>query len=794
MSELFEKSIRTLELPAVLELLAAQAVSDEARDRCRKLRPETELAEVLLLQDQTEAAKSMAALHGSPNFAGLRRVADPLARADHGGVLNTRELLLIAGMLRCARRVREYFNDDANAATAIDHLFRCLHGNKFLEEKIFTSILDEDEIADGASPELADIRRHKRAAAAKGRQILQRIISSASYSRVLQESIITMRGGRFVVPVKAEHRGDLPGLVHDTSSSGATLFVEPMGVVQANNELKELEAKEEKEIHRILSALSAEAAKYQNDILCDYDALVHLDVLFAKAQLSYKLDASRPEVRQSGSMELRRARHPLLDSAKAVPIDIELGGRFDTLVITGPNTGGKTVTLKTLGLLTLMAQCGLQIPAAAGSAVSVYDRVLSDIGDEQSIEQSLSTFSAHMTNIVRILKEADRQTLVLFDELGAGTDPVEGAALAIAIITHARAAGARIAATTHYAELKTFAMTTQGVENASCEFDVETLRPTYKLLIGIPGKSNAFAISRRLGLDEAVIETARRQMDSESVRFEEVLTQLEQKRQRLEHDQDEAERLRKVREEDARRAREFREQMERARENARSKGEAEARRIIREARESADAIFTELDALRKQQQQGQDWQGVNDARAAIRGELNAMEDSLRVELPPEPIPAPSRPIRKGDIVELPGAKKRATVLSVDGSKLLLQAGSMKMTIKADGVRLVEEAEAALERQVKQQMVRVQAHSRAAAAKNEIDIRGMMTDEAEAVVNQFIDTAQMGKLNTVSIIHGKGTGALRKGVHQILRRHSAVKSFRLGRYGEGEDGVTIVELR
>ena len=639
MSELFEKSIRTLELPAVLELLAAQAVSDEARDRCRKLRPETELAEVLLLQDQTEAAKSMAALHGSPNFAGLKRVADPLARADHGGVLNTLELLLIAGMLRCARRVREYFNDDANTSTAIDHLFRCLHGNKFLEEKIFTSILDEDEIADSASPELADIRRHKRAAAAKGRQILQRIISSASYSRVLQEAIITMRGGRFVVPVKAEHRGDLPGLVHDTSSSGATVFVEPMGVVQANNELKELEAKEEKEIHRILSALSAEAAKYQNDILCDYDALVHLDVLFAKAQLSYKLDASRPEVRQSGSMELRRARHPLLDSARAVPIDIGLGGRFDTLVITGPNTGGKTVTLKTLGLLTLMAQCGLQIPAAAGSAVSVYERVLSDIGDEQSIEQSLSTFSAHMTNIVRILKEADRRTLVLFDELGAGTDPVEGAALAIAIITHARAAGARIAATTHYAELKTFAMTTQGVENASCEFDVETLRPTYKLLIGIPGKSNAFAISQRLGLDEAVIETARQQMDSESVRFEEVLTQLEQKRQRLEHDQDEAERLRTQREEDARRAREFREQMERARENARSKGEAEARRIIREARESADAIFAELDALRKQQR-GQDWQGVNDARAAIRGELNAMEDSLHVELPPEPIPAP----------------------------------------------------------------------------------------------------------------------------------------------------------
>ena len=794
MSELFEKSIHTLELPAVLELLAAAAVSDEAKDRARSLAPCTDYDEVVLLQDQTEAARSMLGLQGSPNFAGLKRVAESLARADRGGSLNTHELLELAGMLRCARRVREYFNDDRHTHTAIDHLFQILRGNKFLEEKIFTSILDEEEIAVSASPELADIRRHKRAAAAKSRQILQRIISSTSYSKVLQESLITQRNGRFVVPVKAEHRGDLPGLVHDTSSSGATLFVEPMGVVQANNELKELEAKEEKEIARILSALSAEAAKYQNDILSDYDALVHLDLLFAKAQLSYKMDGCRPEIRRNGSIVLRRARHPLLDSAKAVPIDISLGETFDTLVITGPNTGGKTVSLKTLGLLTLMAQCGLQLPAASGSAVSVYDRVLADIGDEQSIEQSLSTFSAHMTNIVRILKEADQRTLVLFDELGAGTDPVEGAALAIAVITHVRQQGAKVAATTHYAELKTFAMTTPGVENASCEFDVETLRPTYKLLIGIPGKSNAFAISARLGLPEEVIDTARAQMDSESVRFEEVLSELEQKRQRMEKDQDEAARLRLQREADAKRAREFREQMERAKENARSKGEAEARRIIREARASADAVFAELEELRRRAQRELDWQGTNEARSAIRGELNRMEEDLQVKSPQEPIPTPSRPIQAGDLVELPGTKTRATVLSVDGNKLQLQAGSMKMTTRTDSVRLIEDAESQREKAAKQQMTRVIAHSRAAAAKNELDIRGMMTDEAEDVVNHFIDTAQMGKLNTVSIIHGKGTGALRKSVHQILRRHRAVKSFRLGRYGEGEDGVTIVELK
>ncbi len=581
MSELFDKSIRTLELPAVLELLAAQAISAEAKDRCRRLVPETEAEEVLRLQDQTDAARGMIGLRGSPSFSGVKPVAEALARADRGGSLNTHELLTIAGLLTAARRVREYFNEDAQEKTVIDHLFLSLHGNRYLEDRIKNSILDEDEIADSASPELADIRRHMRQAASKSRQVLQRIISSPSYAKVLQEAIITQRDGRFVVPVKAEHKGDLPGLVHDISSSGATLFVEPMGVVQANNELKELEAKEKKEIERILAELSAQAAAHQEDILWDYDALVHLDVIFARGQLSYKMDADRPEIRRDGSIFLRRARHPLLDQAKAVPIDIEVGGTFDTLVITGPNTGGKTVSLKTLGLLTLMAQCGLHIPAASGSAVSVFTGVLADIGDEQSIEQSLSTFSAHMVNIVHILEEADRRSLILFDELGAGTDPVEGAALAIAIIQHARQRGAKIAATTHYAELKTFAMTTAGVENASCEFDVETLRPTYRLLIGIPGKSNAFAISLRLGLPQEVIDTAKEQMNTESIRFEDVLTQLEAKRQALEKEKETVDRLLRQREEDARRAREFREQMERAKENARSRGEAEARRILR---------------------------------------------------------------------------------------------------------------------------------------------------------------------------------------------------------------------
>ena len=798
MSELYDKSIRTLELPAVLEVLAQKAVSEAARERCRKLYPSSDLDEVRRLLDETDAARTRLGLYGSPAFSGVKDVSAALTRADHGGMLNTRELLDIAGLLTASRRVSEYDRDRQGEATVLDHYFSALHTNKYLEDRIRGAILDEETIADTASPELADIRRKMRVAATKGRQILQRIISSPSYAKVLQEALITQRDGRFVVPVKAECKGSLPGLVHDISSSGATLFVEPMGVVQANNELKELQAREEREIERILRQLSADCGDQMENILYDYDILVHLDVIFARAQLSYQMSAARPEVRRRGGIVLRRARHPLLDPAKAVPISVELGQQFDTLVITGPNTGGKTVTLKTLGLLCLMAQCGLHIPADDGSVVRVFDRVLADVGDEQSIEQSLSTFSAHMANIVQILQQADEQSLLLFDELGAGTDPVEGAALAIAVIQEVRSRGALTAATTHYAELKTFAMTTAGVENASCEFDVQTLRPTYRLLIGIPGKSNAFAISRRLGLDEHVIEAARAQMDSESVRFEDVLTQLEEKRQRLERAQSEADRLWQQREEDARKARTFREQMEKAKENARSKGEAEAKRIVREAQAKVDAIFAELDELRRQQQKRADFQQMNDARANVRRGLNEAEALVRSrESDPEPIPAPSRPIRVGDQVELPGVNRAAEVLTVnaDGS-FVLQAGKMKMTVKRGQVRLLETAEEIQKK--KKQQSRAQSSSPkiqlASRAASELDIRGYETLEAESVVDNYIDSAVMAKLGSVTIIHGKGTGALRKAVHEILRRNKAVKSFRLGRYGEGEAGVTIVELK
>ena len=799
MSELFEKSIRTLELPAVLEMLSAKAVSEAAREKSRHIMPATERQEVLRLLDETDAAKERLGLYGSPSFSGVKDVSEPLARADRGGMLNTRELLNIAGLLTAARRVYEYDEERKGEATAIDRFFSALHTNKYLEDRIHGAILDEETIADTASAELTDIRRKMRIAASKGRQILQKIISSPSYAKVLQEALITQRDGRFVVPVKAECKGSLPGLVHDISSSGATLFVEPMGVVQANNELKELEAREEKEIERILRELSAQCADAMEYILLDYDMLVHLDMIFARAQLSYTMNASRPEVVRKGAISLKRARHPLLDQAKAVPVTVELGGDYDTLVITGPNTGGKTVTLKTLGLLCLMAQCGLHIPADSGSTVRVFNRILADVGDEQSIEQSLSTFSAHMSNTVEILRQADDDSLILFDELGAGTDPVEGAALAIAIIQHARSKGALIAATTHYAELKTFAMTTAGVENASCEFDVQTLRPTYRLLVGIPGKSNAFAISRRLGLDESVIADAKAQMDSESLRFEDVLAQLEEKRQRLGKAQTEANRLWQQREEDARKARIFREQMEKAKENARAKGEAEAKRIVREAQQKTEEIFAQLEELRKQQTRAANFQQVNDAKAAIRHDLKEAEAVLHSRDQEPETPAPSRPIAVGDLVELAGVKTAATVLNVNGDgSMLLQAGKMKMTVKAGQVRLLESAEEIEKR--KKQVAAAQRKNvspqiqLAARAASELDIRGMETLEAESVVENYIDAAVMAKLGTVTIIHGKGTGALRKAVHEMLKRNRAVKSFRLGRYGEGEAGVTVVELK
>ena len=791
MTDLFEKSIQTLELPRVLELLAAQAATEEGKDRCRALRPFTDPNEVQRLQKETSAACAMIVLKGTPPLSGVRPVAASLQRADMGGALNTRELLDIAALLRCARSAKEYAAGEGGAKTSIDHLFNSLQANRYLEDRISGSILSEEEIADAASPELADIRRHIRASASKVRDILQKLISS-SQAKYLQESIITMRSGRYVVPVKSECKNEIPGLVHDVSGSGGTFFIEPMAVVKTNNELRELQSREEKEIERILRELSAECAAHKEDIAQDYDLLILIDCIFARARLSDKLRCTEPKLAKQG-LTLRKARHPLLDPKKAVANDLYLGENFDTLVITGPNTGGKTVTLKTIGLLTLMAQCGLHIPADDGSAVVVFDHVLSDIGDEQSIAQSLSTFSSHMVNIVGILAQCGSGTLILFDELGAGTDPVEGAALAAAIIESARERGALVCATTHYAELKVYAMTTKGVENASCEFDVETLAPTYRLLIGVPGKSNAFAISRRLGLPQEIIDKAAARIDAENIRFEDVLTQLDRQRQQMEKEKDEARRLRREMEESAKTAREYREKLEKEKAKAVEKAQAEARAIIQEARDTADRVFAELNEMRRRQEKEADWLEQNQRRSDLRRQLNEAEDALgsREELP---TPPPTRPAKAGDTVELVKMGTRASVISVnkDGS-LQLQAGILKITARQEEVRVVEDADGG-KKQAVQIAQRAEHKLRALGASPEVDLRGMMTDEALLVLDRFLDSAVMGRLDTVTVIHGKGTGAVRKAVRDHLKRSKYVKSFRPGRFGEGEDGVTVVELR
>ena len=792
MTDLFEKSIQTLELPRVLELLAAQAATEEGKDRCRALRPFTDPDDVQRLQKETSAACSMIVLRGTPPLSGVRPVAASLQRADMGGALNTRELLDIAALLRCARSAKEYAAGEGNAKTCIDHLFSSLQANRYLEDRISGSILSEEEIADAASPELADIRRHIRASSSKVRDILQKLISS-SQAKYLQESIITMRSGRYVVPVKSECKNEIPGLVHDVSGSGGTFFIEPMAVVKTNNELRELQSREEKEIERILRELSAECAAHKEDIAQDYDLLVLIDCIFARARLSDKLRCTEPKLAKKG-ITLRKARHPLLDPKKAVPNDLYLGDQFDTLVITGPNTGGKTVTLKTIGLLTLMAQCGLHIPADDDSTVVVFDHVLSDIGDEQSIAQSLSTFSSHMVNIVGILAECGPGSLILFDELGAGTDPVEGAALAAAIIESARERGALVCATTHYAELKVYAMTTKGVENASCEFNVETLAPTYKLLIGVPGKSNAFAISRRLGLPQAIIDKAAARINAENVRFEDVLTQLDRQRQQMEKEKDEARKLRREMEESAKTAREYRERLEKEKAKAVEKAQAEARAIIQEARDTADQVFAELNEMRRRQEKEADWLEQNQRRSDLRRQLNEAEDALgsHEELPPPP---PTRPARAGDTVELVKMGTRASVISVnkDGS-LQLQAGILKITAKQEEVRVVEDAGGGGKKQAVQIAQRAEHQLRSLGASPEVDLRGMMTDEAILVLDRFLDSAVMGRLDTVTVIHGKGTGAVRKAVREHLKRSKYVRSFRPGRFGEGEDGVTVVELR
>ena len=792
MSELYERSLAKLELDQVLQLLADCAGSIGGKEACLRLRPTSDLEDVELMLGQTTAASDLCTRKGDPVFGDVTDVSASLERADRGGSLQPKELLRIAGVLRCARNIKGYVSED-DKATVLDSLFSALTPNKYLEDKIFGAILSEEEIADNASPALADIRRHMRIQAGKIRDSLQKVISSPAYSKYLREPIITIRQGRYVVPVKSECKNEVPGLVHDVSATGSTYFVEPMSAVNANNALRELEIKEKKEIERILAELSSDAAAHRDDIVMDYEMLVRLDVIFAKAKLGYRMRAWAPTMNDKGKIELRNARHPLIDPKKVVPVSVRLGTDFDTMIITGPNTGGKTVTLKTVGLLTLMAECGLHIPAGDGSCLSTFDAILADIGDEQSIAQSLSTFSSHMRTIVDVVAQCDDRTLVLFDELGAGTDPAEGAALAMAIIEFCRKMGSRVVATTHYAELKLYAMRTKGVINASCEFDVETLQPTYKLLIGIPGKSNAFAISRKLGLSEDILKEADDLVGKSDKDFEDVLSQLEQQRQQMEAARIEAERLRLETAKIKQQSEEYHEQLRKEKEKAMEAARKEARGIIEEARAAANIASEELKALRKQLQDSADATGINQRQSDIRRNLNEVEEKLRTTQPKSERPAPTRGILVGDTVELLKLGTKASVIAInkDGT-YQLQAGILKLNARADEVYLLEH-----ENPYKTKGGRP-AHSgremKMSATPSEVDLRGMDSVEAICVLDRYLDEAMRGNLSTVRIIHGKGTGALRAAVHQSLKMNKFIKKYRLGQYGEGEDGVTIAEFR
>lgn len=781
---------KTLELDKILKLLADQTSIDDAKEMALSLEPKFELEKVKKLLKQTDDAVVLSGKYGTPSFGGAKNCANALRRAEAGGCLSTGELLQIAETLRIIRSVKEWHSKFASTETTLDGYFSGLVSNKFLEEKITNAIISEDEISDKASSTLADIRRKIRTASSKAREVLDKIIHSTQYLKYLQDAIVTQRDGRYVVPVRSECRGNVPGLVHDTSASGATVFIEPMGVVQANNDIKLLRSKEDDEIERILFELSANAGDFADAIIASYKNLAILNFVFAKANLAYNMRASMPIMNDRGIVDLKQARHPIIDKDKVVPVDIVLGKNFDTLVITGPNTGGKTVTLKTLGLLTLMAMCGLLVPCADNSELSVFRRVLVDIGDEQSIEQSLSTFSAHMTNIIQIIKLANSGSLVLIDELGAGTDPVEGAALAIAILEKLRDKHAKIASTTHYAELKEYALRTEGVENACCEFDVTTLRPTYRLLIGVPGKSNAFAITKRLGMDDEIVERAKELVSSESRQFEDVVGTLEKRRQSLEKQIENANRLTAKANTEKQKAEN---EIRRAKENAEreiERAKQEAQRIISRTRAQADALVEELDKARKAKDISAE------ARAKLKKNLNTMENNadpvMKKQSDGEKYKLP-RPLKVGDSVLIFDIDKNATVLAppTKDGMVLVQAGIIKTRVKIDNLRLIKEKK----QQPPQYSAKRNVHSTLdVRPTTEVDVRGETAFDAIMIVDKAIDNAVLMNINQLTIIHGKGTGVLRREIQSFLRTHKAVKSFRLGVFGEGESGVTIVELK
>ncbi|MGN0469469.1 MAG: endonuclease MutS2 [Acutalibacteraceae bacterium] len=780
------KNFKSLELDKILQKLAEQTSFEDARELALSIEPSTGLFEANELIKETSDAHMLIGRFGAPAFGNIHNMTNALRRAEAGAVLTTLELLRIASLLRVIRSVVEWREKSSSIATCLDMRFNALSPNKFLENKITSTILSEEEIADNASSELFAIRKKIVSTSTKIREHLDKIIRSASNQKYLQDSIVTIRGGRFVIPVKAEFRSAVPGLVHDTSASGATVFIEPMSVVEANNDIRMLKSKEQAEIERILAELSSEVGGYADSISRSFRILTELNVIFAKAHLAYNMKASTPILNDKGRILLKKARHPLIDKDKVVPTDIELGINFDTLVVTGPNTGGKTVSLKTTGLLTLMAMCGLMIPAADNSELSVFNNVLADIGDEQSIEQSLSTFSAHMTNIIKILEIADNNSLVLIDELGAGTDPVEGAALAVSILEKLRSQGAKIASTTHYAELKSYALETEGVENACCEFDVATLRPTYRLLIGMPGRSNAFAISERLGMGSDIVERAKQLVSLENSKFESVVQKLEDSRNELDRKIKENEELKAETQRILEEAQKKAAQNEKDCKNELELAKAQAENIIAKARAQVYGVLDEIEKIRKKQNV------TAEEKAKLKADIRNMENAA------DPVQKRSneeytlpRKLKVGDLVLIFDIDKKATVLEVGEDNVLVQAGIIKTRVPISNIRLLKQEKVKIPQRSVTRTVRSDVKR---TSSTEVDLRGETVIDAIIDVDKAIDSAILSGLHQITIIHGKGTGVLRTEIQKHLKKHPSVRSYRLGTYGEGDSGVTIAELK
>ncbi len=784
-----EKTKFVLEYDKITELLAGMATCSLNLPVLRNLHPATTFEGACRLLAETDAACAQTVAQGPLSFGELQEIRDALSQAKIGRSLTPAALLTVAKTLAYARQTVRY---GESAGDALRPYYDRLVPNRSLEELLFNAISDEETLADSASPELSRIRRKLAAGTNRIKDTLDRMVRSATTQKYLQEPIVTLRGDRYVLPVKAEHRGDVPGLVHDASSSGATLFIEPMSVVEANNELRQLYAEETREVERILADLSAHVAEVAEPVGETFETLLKLDCIFARARLAQKMTAVTPKLNQEGRMRIKSARHPLLDPKTTVPIDLSLGEDFDTLVITGPNTGGKTVALKTLGLFTLMGLSGLRIPAREGSELSFFTAVYADIGDEQSIEQSLSTFSAHMVHQVEILKRADDRSLVLLDELGAGTDPVEGAALAVAILEELREKGARIAATTHYSELKLYALSTDGVSNAACEFDVATLRPTYRLLIGVPGKSNAFAISRRLGLSEQVLERAHTLLNEDDIKFEDVLVDLEENRRSAEADREAAAKYRREGQLYRNTMEKEYEKLDQKREKMMADARKKAQALIDEAQEEVDALLREVQELRRTA----DRNALEGALQKTKGNLKKKKEKLRSEgqKPVEGAPVRASDLLLGTEVYVPELDDTAfvqTLPDADGN-LKLQAGIMTITTNLKDIRLPKKQTSP--KKDRSGGMRKGTHLKSASFSTELDLRGMMVEDASLEIDRYLDQAVLNGLATVTLIHGKGTGALRAGVHQMLRRHPHVRTYRLGTFGEGDSGVTVVELK